>query len=298
MTIKFNCPNCDAVIGFADKHRGKRARCLTCGQHFIIPSESDATPEKAKPPEEATEPVPGFYRAALVDSWRLLARPANACGLVFVAAAVTFKFFTGHTDYSFTMNAFRVQAPVGLIITLTVWGCLFWYYMEIIRVTAIDIEELPDVNMGDLFGFIWNVIKSLFTFAFTLIVVLLPSVLYIVYAGRQDLISEILAFMGLFIFPMAILTVSISGDFGMLFRIDYLLKPIAKAFGPYLIVVALFVGAWELQLRTVEYGELLASDKWIVGLHLLANLAVQMLDLVAIRSIGLFCRHYNCYFPW
>ncbi|MEJ2703257.1 MAG: hypothetical protein P8Z79_12525 [Sedimentisphaerales bacterium] len=298
MTIKFNCPNCDAVIGFADKHSGKRARCISCGQHFIIPSESDAKPEKVKPLEDAGEPVPGFYRGALVDSWRLLLRPANARGLVFVAAAVTLKFFTGHTDYSFTMGKFRVQAPTGLVITLTAWGCLFWYYMEIIRSTAIDIEELPDVHMGDLFGFIWNVVKSLFTFAVTLIIVLLPSIAYLVSTKRQDFVSHALALIGLFVFPMAILTVSISGEFGLLFRIDYMLKPIAKAFRPYLIVVALFVVAWELQLRTIEYGDLLGSNKWIVGLHLLANLAVQMLDLVAIRSIGLFVRHYNCYFPW
>ena len=233
-----------------------------------------------------------------MDSWRLLARPANALGLVFVAAAVTLKFFTGHTDYSFTMNAFRVQAPTGLVITLTVWGCLFWYYMEIIRSTAIDIEELPDVHMGGLFGFIWNVIKSLFTFGATMIVVLLPSIVYIIVAKGQDFISQILALIGLFIFPMAILTVSISGDFALLFRVDHLLAPIAKAFGPYLVVVVLFVAAWELQLRTVEYGELVGAGKWIMGFHLCANIAVQMLDLVAIRSIGLFVRHYNCYFPW
>ena len=45
MTIQFNCPHCDAVIGFEDKYSGKRAQCTTCGQHFIIPSKNL---EKAK----------------------------------------------------------------------------------------------------------------------------------------------------------------------------------------------------------------------------------------------------------
>ena len=61
MAIQFNCPNCDAAITFTDKHSGKQARCTTCQQRLIIPSKSDATPEKSKPPEEKGEPIPGFY---------------------------------------------------------------------------------------------------------------------------------------------------------------------------------------------------------------------------------------------
>jgi hypothetical protein len=223
MTIKFHCPNCGAIIGFADRHSGKRAHCTSCGQHFIIPSESNATPEKVKQPDEKGDPVPGFYKAALVESWSLFAKAGNATGFVFIAAAVAFKFFTGHTDYSFTMGGFRVQAPTGLIITLASWGCLFWYYLEIIRSTAIGVEELPDVDMGDLFGFIWNVIKSLFTFAFALIIVLLPCILYLAFTKEQDVASHILSLIGLFAFPMAILTVSISGEITTVFRVDYII---------------------------------------------------------------------------
>ena len=298
MTIKFHCPNCSAIIGFADHHRGKRAHCATCGQHFIIPSESNAAPEKVKPPEEKGDPIPGFYRAALVDSWKLFLKAGNITGFVFIAAAVTFKFFTGHTDYSCTMYGFRFQAPTGLIITLTAWGCLFWYYMEIIHLTAIGIEELPDVDMGDLFGFIWNVIKSLFIFTFVLVFLLLPCIIYIGFTKDLGVISHILSLIGLFAFPMGILTVSINGDITMVFRMDYIFRPLAKAFWPYLVVVGLFVLTWELQLRTVGCGELLGRGKFLVGFHLFINLAVQMLALIAMRSIGLFYRHYSCYFPW
>jgi len=67
---------------------------------------------------------------------------------------------------------------------------------------------------------------------------------------------------------------------------------------PYLLVAGMFLLAWELQLRTVGYGELIGSDKLFVGLHLLGNLAVQVLVIISMRSIGLFYRHYGCYFPW
>jgi hypothetical protein len=32
--------------------------------------------------------------------------------------------------------------------------------------------------------------------------------------------------------------------------------------------------------------------------HLLLNLAVQFILLLAMRSIGLFFRHYSCVLPW
>jgi len=298
MTIRFNCPNCNELIAFADKYSGKRARCASCGQRFIIPSEDKEKPKTIEPPAENAELVPGFYRAVLIDSWKLFVRPQNATGLVFVIAAVCFKFFTGHTDYSFTMGMFRVQAPVGLVVTLSAWGCLFWYYMEIISTTANETDELPDVYMGGLFGYMWNVIKSLTIFAIGLFAVLLPSVIFISISGSTGVVSYVLSIVGLFAFPMAVLTFSAGGDVSMVFRPDYIFKPIARAFWPYLLIAGLFMLAWELQLRTIGYGRLIGSGNLVIGLHLLANLAVQMLAIIAMRSIGLFYRHYSCYFPW
>ena len=107
MTIQFNCPNCDAVIGFDNKHRGKRAQCTTCGQRFIIPSKDLEMAKKIEPPKENFDPEPGFYRAIFLDSLKLFIRPQNLTGLVFVTAAVCFKFFIGYVDYSFTLPGFR-----------------------------------------------------------------------------------------------------------------------------------------------------------------------------------------------
>jgi len=180
MTIQFNCPNCDSVIGFDEKYTGRRAQCTSCGERFIIPAKDYEKAKKVELPEEIFEPEPGFYRAVFVNSWKLFIRPANATGLVFVTAAVCFKFFTGHLDYSWTAGYFRFQAPVGLVVTLAAWGCLFWYYMEIICSTSIEVDELPDVDMGGFFGFIWNIVRSLFIFAVTLIIAELPCIFFII----------------------------------------------------------------------------------------------------------------------
>jgi len=302
MTIQFHCPNCKALIAFHDKHRGKRARCQTCGPLVIIPSEDNQTPQKLEPKIEKPQVLPGFYRALFLDSWKIFINPQNATGLVFVAAAVCFKFFTGHTDYSFDMGERRFQAPTGLIVTIAAWGCLFWYYMEIIHSTAFEDEQLPDVYMGGLFGFIWNIIKSVFLFAIALIIVLLPCIISLIIlrkpGAQLPLLSHILAVAGLFAFPMAILTLSVGREATMLLRPDYLLPPIVRAFCPYLVAVALFILAWQLQLWAVDYGKLLHKPNTVVALHLLGNLGVQLIAIIAMRSFGLFYRHYSCHFPW
>ena len=301
MTIQFNCPNCDAVIGFEDKHRGKHAQCTTCGQRLIIPTQTGEKAKKVEPEKEDFVPETGFFRALFVESPKLFIRPRNVTGMVFVTAAVCFKFFTGHVDYSWEMGHFRFHAPVGFMISLGAWGCLFWYYMEIICSTAIDVDDLPDIDMGGFFGFIWNIVKSLFIFAAMLVIVQIPCIIFILIehdaAIQSPVVRTILSLAGLFIFPVAILTVSVTGDLTTLFRPKYILKPVTKAFRPYAVTVGLFVFAWQLQLMTIEYGRLIGRDKLVIGLHLCANLAVQALALVAMRSIGLFYRHYSCHFP-
>jgi hypothetical protein len=298
MTIQFYCPNCDAVIAFEDKHIGKRAKCTNCGQRLIIPGDSGATAKRFEEPEEKGKPIPGFYRAALVDSWKLLARAQNATGLVFVTAAVCFKFFTGHTDYSFEMGAFRVQLPTGLIVTLSSWGCLFWYYMEIVYSTSFEIDDLPEVYMDGLFGFLWNIAKSLYAFAVAMMIVLIPCAVSIGISGGMGIVPTIVGLVGLFAFPMAILTVAVGRDLRMLLRPDYMLKPITEAFWPYAVSAGLFVFAFALQLKTLWYDNVSTQGNVVIGLHLLGNLAVQVIAIIAMRAIGLFHRHYGCHFPW
>ena len=304
MTIKFHCPKCDALIAFDNKHRGKRARCLTCGQPFIIPSRDDETPQKLEPQIEKPQVRPSFYRAVFIDSWKLFINPKNVTPLMFVAAVVCFKFFTGHVDYSFDMGERRFQARVGQLVTIAAWGCLLWYYMEIIYSTAFDTENLPDVYVGGFFGFVWNIVKSICTFFVALVIVLLPCVIALVISRKMGVelpvLSHVLAIAGLFAFPMAILILSVGRDITMLFRPDYIIRPIMRAFWPYLVTVAFFLLTCQLQLwlEMRGYGRLLASSGIVIGLHLLANLGVQVIAIIAMRSIGLFYRHYSSHFPW
>jgi hypothetical protein len=118
MTIQFNCPNCGELIAFDSRHIGKRARCLTCNQLFIIPEKDNETPKKIKPPEsplEKTKPLPGFYRAALFDGWKVFFDRKNITTLAFIAAAVCFKFF---------LCGEICCAPVAYVV---IWGWLLGF---------------------------------------------------------------------------------------------------------------------------------------------------------------------------
>jgi len=302
MTIRFNCPNCNALIAFADRNRGKHAHCTTCGQRFIIPFKDYEKAEKTKPPKEIAEPIPGFYRAVFIDSWKLFTNPNNVTGFAFILTAVVFKFFTAGWNFSLSIQgnwlSFDFYIPLGYALRAAAWGCLFWYYTEVIYSTGFDQEELPDVVLGGFYRFIWKIIKSLYTIFVILLVVGLPYLITALIFWKTGVewpvLLYIFAFGGLFLSPMAILTAAVGRDLTML-RPDYFLITVGRALRPYLVPAVLLGVAGVLQMHTSQYmGQRLAAAAG----HLLLNLAVQAFALVAMRSIGLFYRHYSCYLPW
>ena len=103
---------------------------------------------------------------------------------------------------------------------------------------------------------------------------------------------------GLFLFPIAVLIVSVSRDLMMLFRPDYFFTPIRKAFWHYLFLAGLFVLTWQLQYISLNYGDIIGRPNAVILLHLLAVLAIQVLAIFTMRATGLFYRHFVCYFRW
>jgi hypothetical protein len=298
MTIKFNCPNCDALIAFHDKHIGKRARCLTCGQILIIPLRDYETPQMIEAPVEQAEPLPGFYQAVFIENWKIFVSRQNVTPLVFVTAAVCFNFFLA-----------PAICCCGKITFLLVWGWLLGFYLNILYETAFGIDELPEIYLGTTITFLWYVIKPFLIFSFTMAVVQLPFIIALALLRNKGLtydnmwqaenglrlLLQILFILGLFLFPMAVLTVAVGKDITLL-RPDYLLAPIRRAFIPYLTVVILLVafGVIETQISQYEF-ELPPAT---AAARLALNLALQIVAIIAMRSIGLFYRHYNCHIPW
>jgi len=296
MTIQFNCPSCGELIAFDDKHAGKRARCLSCGQIFIIPQSSDETPQKIEPKVQKVEPVPGFYTAVFVDSWKIFIDRQNATALVFVTAVVCFRFFL---------------APAmccGYITSFIVWGWLLGFYLNLIYETASGMDKLPEIYLGTGGTFFWYIVKPFLVFFITFFVMELPFIICLsLFREKQvtvenmwqfefgpRLLLQIFFLLGLFLFPAAILSTSVAKDITLL-RPDYLLKPISKAFTPYLVVFVLLVAFVVIETLTRQYT---GASLQVTAGYLILNLAVQVTAITAMRSIGLFYRHYNCYFDW
>jgi len=297
MSIRFNCPNCDELIAFNDKHIGKRARCYTCGQLFIIPSSNNETPQKIEPKVEKGEPLPGFYRAVFIESWKIFIDAGNIVPLAFVVTAVCFKFFLA-----------RGICCVNYISSVIVWGWLLGFYLNIIYETAFEMDKLPEIYLGTSITFLWYVIKPFLIFFATMIVVQFPFIITLMllqdkgityenfwqqHTGYYLLLQGLFIF-GLFLFPMAILTTAVGRDITLL-RPDYFVIPIFREFLPYIVVVFLLATFAILKMCTTQYAGvgLAATAK-----DLALNLIVQVVAIIAMRSIGLFYRHYNCHLRW
>ena len=113
-----------------------------------------------------------------------------------------------------------------------------------------------------------------------------------IYADRHG--RKLLFILGLFLFPMAVLTTAVGKDIALL-RPDYIIAPILKAPLSYLVVVALLVAAALLQSKTKHFENAAIA---VTAADLALNLAVQVIAIIAMRSIGLFFRHYSCYLKW
>jgi ribosomal protein S27E len=306
MTIRFNCPNCNELIAFADKYSGKRAHCANCGQKFIIPSDGKEKLKQIKPPKEIAEPIPGFYRALFVENKRLFTNPENITTMVFIVVMVCLKFFVANRNFTLTLTgeamSIDLPIPIGHVLHVAIWGFLFWYYMEIIYSIAFEHEKLPDVILGGFLGFysfIWKIIKSVYTFFIILLLAELPCLVAAFISSWMDLewtvLLYVLFFAGLFVFPIAILTAAVGRDLTML-RPDYFLIPIFRAFRPYIVTAVPFCAAVVLQIYAKQYSGQLSANA--VAWYLLLNLAVQVIALISMCSIGLFFRHYSCLLPW
>jgi hypothetical protein len=298
MTIQFHCPKCGALIAFTDKHAGQVAKCMTCGQRQIIPQKSGQAPEKFEPKAAPELPLPGFYRAVFLESWKIFIDKDNLTAIVFVIAAVAFRFFTAGA------------CCLAVITYFAVAGYFFGFYLQIIQAAAAGDDKLPEIEVGTSITFLGYIFKPIFIFAFAVFVTLLPFIITLAFFKGKDaswediwttstalnLVLRGLFAAGLFLFPMTILAAAVIEDLPELLRFDRFFVPVIRAFIPYLTVVGLLAAACFIETYTKQY----SPDASILSIsgNLALNLATQIVAIIAMRSIGLFYRHFACYFSY
>ena len=298
-SIQFFCPNCNDLIAFESIFAGKQAHCQNCDQAFIIPSNDYEKPRKIKPVVEKTDPVPGFCLAVFIKNLKLLSDSNNVTTFAFVIAVVCFKFFFG-----------KAVCCMNHLISVVVWGWLMGFYLNIIAETAFDSDELPKIQLGDSLTFLVYIFKPIFVFFMTAFVVLLPLIItfYVMKdKGNLDpemltsftalpLIARIFLILAMFFFPMAILITATSRDYLLLLSPKCIIAPIFKTFFPYITAVLLLSAFVLLQLTAKPFSY---DEPFHVSvLNLALNLAVQLIAIFAMRTIGLLYRHYYCNMPW
>lgn len=301
MSIACTCPKCGQLCGFRDEYKGRTARCLECGTRFIIPQENGQKGIPVISKEDLT-PLPGFYRAVLIDSWKVIFCKDNLAGLILCAALTCFHFFVGDADYSFTIGHFRPPLFVGWVATFIAAGYLLWYFMETIQETAMNNDFLPDISIGGGFVFIMEAFKSIYFFLISFIIAALPGIAYstlMSYTGFSNKwLNLIILLISLFSWPMMLSMFGANVTPTRLFRYDLVIQMIIKTFRPYVLTTAIAFTALLGIYLTVGF---FSTNPDISRPHSTIMLSARLIAvygmLFAMRTIGLYVRHYFVCLP-
>ena len=274
---------------------------MKCQERFVIPSPDN--PKAKKILEDSTEPVGGFYHEVFLRTWPIFFRLEHVVTLVFLVVIVCFKFFLRNVNYSFTAGRFALNVPIDWIAMFVCWGYILWFYMATIERTAINSQDLPEVDVGSGFAFFWTLIKSIYLFIVAIVLAELPflAIIWVLYNGLGIgwmWLRYLLGLTGLFFVPMLLLAVSSAKEMWMALRPDFIVVPVLKAFGPYVVCAVLMAIAGILQVLALRYDAMQEPSKLVIAGQLAFNFVAVIAGIVAMRSVGLFFRHYECYFPW
>jgi hypothetical protein len=218
--------------------------------------------------------------------------------------------------------------PIGFAGLVFVSGYLCTFYMSVIKETAAGEDELPNVWIDDIYS---DLIFSIFRFAGTWAWVLIPAICYAVFdlinfgpglrnmimgvlfqsgKGPLDFLAHrevfmILATVGLFFWPVAILGVSLGGSFHGLWPHTIIMTALVAPL-PYLAMYGVLLVAYGITLApyTDLYADAIAALANTTNRSLFWTVTVINSGLsayamvVAMRTVGLYYRHYKQKFPW
>jgi hypothetical protein len=303
------CPKCKTEYEYDDEIAGTAFECEKCGRVFITPSHE----EQERQPQKPETPFLHFYHAVFIDTWKIFKRPHNyiLIGLLVVMAVLKF-FLAGE------LCADRLREKVlahmyiaGMALKILFWGWFAGIYFNIIYDTAFNNDDLTD-EVEDPFtaivtAFASSIGRPILLFYYAVIGTLLPWIIgmtilaifgQFVGGGIAANIFMIVLFVGsIFLFPVAILTVAVTEDI-LSMRPDYFVKPIMRAFGPYLVVAAFTAAGVVYWYFIDDFDAVALASKPRIAIELILNIGFQFFVIFVLRTIGLYYRHYQCYFPW
>jgi len=308
MSIPVSCPNCGARFNAPDTAAGRKGKCGRCGVIVDIPAAAPAAPPPpdlppVAPPQvvraEPDKPQRGFWEDAMLS----FAVPFRGSGpfvlLILVALNAVHAFLS-------------LAGFIGYAGRLIITGWLFSFYFSIILNTAGGEDDLPRFDMT---GGPWeSIIRPMLLYFGALVWVMLPLILWsaaiwfggTIISRRADVVVVlVLALIGLFLWPMTVLTVAIRGFSLEALRYDKQLLAIVRAFPQYMAVWLFLLVSVGGAIATMFATSFIAAPSGEEGFFLgtaVIVIATAVISayfiIVAMRTIGLFYRHYKRHFAW
>ena len=268
--------SCGAQHRFPETAVGKRARCKNCGEVFRIEEDAplavaeleDDGPVMQINASAVTAPVAAAGAGRPGSRAGSSAQGSGPWGPFFADIGKTFLFPSSLRNIiificgwvALLLGVFCQFAPcIGVIGAMFVYGCYAAYKFEVVQSAASHEEELPAFDLSD--GIFHAVIIPALKMMGSWLIVFLPAIAYlflthqVVSAGvlqsfmsapaalvTMGAVLAVLLIVGLFVWPMVILCISVGG-FASLNRPDLILKTIIKTFPAYVITAAVVLGA-------------------------------------------------------
>ncbi len=332
MAIRCEC-FCGAHYTLPDEYAGKRAKCSRCGHLIVIPS---GRPEELEPlqlAEEDSQPSPearmtfaeherqarqAFLRqapkgmsappAVIIETGSGFWRDAGRAFCLFSSLEASLVFlFLWFVNVSVI---FISLAPcVGFLLGLLVYGYVCSYYLRTVTHAAAGDEGLPPIGVGGnwIDDMLIPMLQWLGCQLFVLAPAIIAAILMFIYAVPKNIsiaTCGVLGAMGMFFWPIFILTVALGG-FSMLFRFDKCVTAVFRSPGPYVLICVLLTVAiapiWAAKIYIYFQGagllaELVGVSTFTLRIILLGLETYCM--LVCTRLIGLYYHHFKDDFPW
>ncbi len=282
-----------------------------------VSEEYEHGPATAAAPAEGARPE-GYFQSLL---WTFLfpTTPANL---------ITFLIIW----FFLCLSALVLQmAPfVGMVGQFIIFGWYSAFRFNVIAAAAGGEEELPSLSMSE--GAMEDIVMPVLRWIGSWVIVLLPAIghaAYAIQAGHLtggDLLGALsggvtglltsatgemglfvfLVYAGLFVWPIVALCVALSG-FESLQRVDLIVLTILRTLPGYVpTVILVFGSAWLDQWLSGLVGAQMVGGKkqlsavmtsfalWVV----LAAAIELYFEIVAMRAIGLYYRHFKHRFAW
>lgn len=319
---------------------GRRARCRRCGHVARIPAADSPSPKarsaknagdagipladerdplpqvptfvppdvviEESPEEPFVVPYPRSFLADVAHSLLFFIEPENLPSLAIVWLFTAFAILSSGVSSLMLGPGFGFMlAPAFVITVVVIVGWVGSYCMRLIEETVADEDDLPGTTSG---GFFESVLRPLGLFAAAWVCLLLPVIAMAVVELTwglpiPTLWYQMAAVAAVFMWPMAVLCVSIGG-ITVFARADLMIASVLRTFVPYLLVWLLLAITGLLTwyvcrlLATPPPGRPSPLANHPLPATVLIGWVFAYATIIAMRIIGLYYRHYKQRFAW